>query len=140
MAPTGPDPRYTDTYGKMAPDGTYPADIDNTLKRMQDWWEEGLIHSMYSPRRIELAKDLFVINIEEANNKLTIHGWGYTRGLVNKRNNIRNVPRQSFGVRGWNEVFYFEDGIDNLYHPGNKSKKYQSCSVLDAMYWTGCLK
>ena len=29
------------------------------------------------------------------------------------------------------ETMYFEDGIDNVNHPGNLSKKYRSVSFLD---------
>ena len=140
MAPTGGDAAFTDAYGTMAPDGTYPADVGNTLLKMQTWWDEGLVNSQYSPKRIELAKNLYRINAEEANNKLTIIGWGFTRGLVTKRNNFRNVPRLSFGVRGWNESYYFEDGTDNMTNPGNKSVLYQSCSQFDQIYWFGCPK
>ena len=50
---------------------------------------------------------------------------------------MRNVPKthvlDHFGYMSWN--YYFEDGKDNLNHPGNRSKKYRSVSFLDPDYF-----
>ena len=33
------------------------------------------------------------------------------------------------------EWFYFEDGIDNLNNPGNRSKRHKTVNFLDPAYW-----
>ena len=136
MEATGPDPRYTDIYGNMSPDHTYPADITGDMLWLQELIGEGWAVSMLSPVRIELGKQLFRINTEE---KYKIGGLAYAglfRALVLKRNNMRNVPKN------WSpasmhpiEWFYFEDGIDNVNHAGNRSARYNSVNFLDPEYW-----
>ena len=63
----------------------------------------------------------------------TVAFSGVSRGIVFKRNNMRNVPkthiRDIFGFAGWN--YSFEDGQDNLNNPGNRSNLYRSVSFLD---------
>ncbi len=137
MAPTGPDPKYTDAYGNMAPVGTYPADITGKLKRLQEVYLDGHLYKELSPKRIEFGKEIFRINSEE---KFSIGGLafsGFQRGIRFRRNNFRNAPinHYSFGGETAMETYYFEDGIDNMNHPGNKSKKYKSISFMDAAYW-----
>jgi peptide/nickel transport system substrate-binding protein len=136
MPPTGPDEKYTDVYGKMAPDGTYPADISGNMLRLQELITDGWTVSLLSPKRISAGQDLFRINAEE---KYKIGGLAYAglfRALKIKRNNMRNVPKNWSPAGGHPmEWFYFEDGIDNLNHPGNRSKRYSSVNFLDANYW-----
>ncbi|MXY42828.1 MAG: hypothetical protein F4Y50_02000 [Dehalococcoidia bacterium] len=136
MPPTGPDEKYTDVYGKMAPDGTYPADISGNMLRLQELITDGWTVSLLSPKRIEAGQGLFRINAEE---KYKIGGLAYAglfRALKIKRNNMRNVPKNWSPAGGHPmEWFYFEDGIDNLNHPGNRSKRYSSVNFLDANYW-----
>ena len=49
---------------------------------------------------------------------------------------MRNVPKNWSPAGGHPvEWFYFEDGIDNLNHPGNRSKRYSSVNFLDSNYW-----
>ena len=136
MPPTGPDPKYQDIYGTMAPDGTYPADISGDMLMIQEQYAEGQVHSMLSPRRVELGKSMFRTNAE---NQMKIGGLAYAglfRSLKIKRNNMRNVPKNWSPAGGHPmEWFYFEDGIDNLNHPGNRSKRYSSVNFLDPSYW-----
>ncbi len=133
MAPTGPDPRYL----PLAPAGTYPVDATGNMKKLQEIYTEGAAYSMFDPKRIELARELFRINAEE---KYVIGILGFTgisRGLLLKRNNVRNIPkkhvREKYGF--WVESYYFEDGIDNMNHPGNRSKRYRSVSFLEPDYY-----
>ncbi len=133
MSPSGPDEEYL----PLAPEGTYPADSTGVLKEMQGFWTEGREYSQFSPRRIELGKSIYE---RVASEKYHIGGIGFTgisRGIRLKRNNFRNTPKNHFpsAFGGITEVFYFEDGIDNLNHPGNKSKRYKSISFIDPEYW-----
>jgi len=53
-----------------------------------------------------------------------------------KRNNVRNVPKNWSPAGGHPmEWFAFEDGIDNLHNPGNRSKKYRTVNFYDPAYW-----
>ncbi len=136
MPPTGPDEKYTDVYGTMAPDGTYPADLSGNMLRLQELITDGWTVSLLSPKRIEAGQELFRINSEE---KYKIGGLAYAglfRALKIKRNNMRNVPKNWSPAGGHPmEWFYFEDGIDNLNNPGNRSKRYSSVNFLDPNYW-----
>ncbi len=133
MSPSGPDENYL----PLAPEGTYPADSSGNLRKLQEIWTEGRVHPQFSPERIELGKELFRIVAME---KYHINGVSFTgldRGIHLKRNNFRNTPKNHFPTQlgGYPETWYFEDGIDNYNHPGNKSKKYESISFVDPEYW-----
>ena len=94
MPPTGPDEKYQDIYGNMAPDGTYPADISGDMLMIQEQYAEGQVVSMLSPLRVELGKSMFRTNAE---NQMKIGGLAYAglfRSLKIKRNNMRNVPEE----------------------------------------------
>ncbi|MYD52161.1 MAG: hypothetical protein F4W93_11870 [Dehalococcoidia bacterium] len=136
MPPTGPDAKYTDVYGMMAPDGTYPADISGHMLRLQELITEGWTVSLLSPARVAAGQELFRINSEQ---KYKIGGVAYAglfRALKVKRNNMRNVPKNWSPAGGHPvEWFYFEDGIDNLNNPGNRSKKFGTVNFLDPAYW-----
>jgi len=139
MAPTGPDPKYQDAYGNMAPDGTYPADITGNVKRMQDIWRTGIqTGTTYHPVRVEMGKEYWRISAEEKYNIGYLAFMGIFRGMSMKRNNLRNVPKNHVALeaKGILGAYYFEDGIDNLNHPGNRSQKYKSVHFLDPEYWT----
>jgi len=137
MAPTGPDPAFTDAYGNMAAINTYPADITGHITKLQDVFLEGPSMPELTPRRIELGKEIFRINAEEKYNIGGLAFAGSARGIRFKRNNFRNVPKNhyAYGTETFWETNYFEDGIDNLNHPGNRSKRYSSVSFMDTNYW-----
>ena len=132
MAPTGPDPAYM----PLAPDGTYPADASGNLKNLQDMWREGVKYNTVHPRRVELGKNIFRTNAEEMYVSPTVAFTGSRRGIFLNRNNAKNQPRNHirdhFGF--YSEAYYFEDGMDNLHHPGNRSKRYKSWSFLGGEY------
>jgi peptide/nickel transport system substrate-binding protein len=136
MAPTGGDPMYQDAYGRMAPDGTYPADITGDMLRLQEMYAEGQIVSMLSPLRVRLGKAMFKINAE---NEQKLGGVGYAglfRSLKMKRNNVLNIPKNWSPAGGHPmEWFAFEDGIDNLNHPGNRAKRHSTVNFYDPAYW-----
>jgi peptide/nickel transport system substrate-binding protein len=136
MAPTGGDAAYTDIYGRMAPDGTYPADISGDMLRIQEMYAEGQIVSMLSPKRTSLGKSMFKMN---SANQMKIGSLAYAglfRSLKMKRNNVRNVPKNWSPAGGHPmEWFAFEDGIDNLHNPGNRSKRYRTVNFYDPAYW-----
>jgi peptide/nickel transport system substrate-binding protein len=125
--PSGPDPKYTDVYGNMAPAGTYAQDISGTLKRYQELHKEGASLSNFDPRRIEIGSEFYKLGAEFQYHYGTVGFGPVSVGIW--RNNLRNVPPCCSG-RGMGEVAqqYFEDGIDNVNHPGNRSKKYKSFS------------
>ena len=52
--------------------------------------------------------------------------------------NVRNVPKNHVALEGKGVLglYYFEDGLDNMTNPGNRSKKYKSVHFLDPEYWT----
>ena len=66
----------------------------------------------------------------------TVAFTGSRRGIFLNRNNAKNQPRNHirdhFGF--YSEAYYFEDGMDNLHHPGNRSKRYKSWSFLGGEY------
>jgi len=127
-APTGPDPLYTDVYGNMAAEGDYPSDIQGNFLKLQDLHRQGRQLSEFDPRRIEMGKEVYRILTV---NHYTFSIIGFKPNVGYVRNNVRNWLQESSSPRGYghnNELQYFEDGIDNVNHPGNKSKKYKSWS------------
>lgn len=139
MAPTGGDPMYTDAYGNMAPDGTYPADITGNVKRMQDIWRTGIqTGPVLHPERVEMGKEFWRISAEEKYNIGYLAFMGIVRGMTMKRNNLRNVPKNHVALeaKGILGAYYFEDGLDNINNLGNRSRKYRSVHFLDPDYWT----
>jgi len=128
QAPTGADPKFN----PPAPAGNYPADPQGFLMQMQKLFKEGLNYSTLDPKRVEVGKELFRLNLTYLHALGTVGFTGNAQGLVVKRNNLRNVPgvhrSSSFGWH--NMTLYFEDGVDNVNHPGNRSKKYTSVSFL----------
>ncbi len=136
MPPTGPDAKYTDVYGNMAPDGTYPADISGHMLRLQELITEGWTVSLLSPKRVAAGQELFRINSEQKYKIGGVAFAGLFRALKIKRNNMRNVPKNWSPAGGHPvEWFYFEDGIDNFNNPGNRSKRYTTVNFLDPNYW-----
>jgi len=139
MAPSGGDPIYQDAYGNQAPAGNYAADITGNIAKMQDMWRTGLqTGPLLDPTRVEMGKEYWRISADEKYNIGYLAFGGIFRGMTIKRNNHRNIPKnhvalESKGILG---SYYFEDGIDNMNHPGNKSKKYKSVHFLDPEYWT----
>ncbi len=125
--PSGPDPAYTDIYGTQAPAGTYPMDISGNLKKFQDLIKEGHAVSFFDPRRAEIGREIYKTSVLEKYHYGTV---GFSaKGLGPYRNNLRNIARCcDGGTYGDTTMQYFEDGIDNLHHPGNRSKKYKSWS------------
>ena len=97
--------------------------------------KEGKAFATLSPERIRIAHDIYKIAAAE---KMTMNFVGFAGlqwGIMLKRNNFRNVPKhhplQAAGLK--NHMYYFEDGMDNMSNPGNKSKKYTSESFLTGL-------
>jgi len=125
-APDGPDPEYTDVYGKMAPAGAYAADISGILTRQQELLTEGKAVSFFDPRRKEIGNELFRSNIE---NMFLLNAVGFHPFQINIwRTNVRNVPKAHIASYGETAIQYFEGGIDNMNNPGNRSKLYKPWS------------
>ena len=132
MAPTGPDPAWTDLHGNLAPADTYPADLSGNLLHLQNTWRDGAGYFWLDPQRIELGKEIFRVSAEE-NFNLNTHGFtGTVLGVLLNRNNFKNQPRTHIrdhtGFVPW--VYCFEDGADNEHHPGNRSKYSRSWSFI----------
>ena len=139
MAPTGGDAAYTDAYGTQASANNYPADISGNVKEMQDIWRTGIqTGATYDPKRVEMGKKWWRIGAEEKYNIGALAYMGIFRGMTKKRNNVRNVPKNHVALEGKGVLglYYFEDGLDNMTNPGNRSKKYKSVHFLDPEYWT----
>jgi len=125
-APTGADPNYTDIYGAMAPAGTYAMDISGVIKLQQDLIKEGEAISYFDPRRKEIGQLIYKTSAEQKMYFSTVGFAPVSVGIW--RNNMRNVAQCCAGSYGDTTIHYFEDGMDNMNHPGNKSKKYVSWS------------
>ena len=139
MAPTGGDTMYMDAYGNMAGAGQYPADITGNIMEMQDIWRTGIqTGPVLHPERVEMGKEFWRISAEEKYNIGYLAFMGIVRGMTMKRNNLRNVPKNHVALeaKGILGAYYFEDGLDNINNPGNRSQKYKSVHFLDPEYWT----
>jgi ABC-type transport system substrate-binding protein len=126
-APSGGNADFTDVYGNQAPAGTYPSDILGDWVIMQDMLREGKQLPESDPRRIEMGKEIFKLNIK---GHYHINTVGFHAQIGYVRNNVRNWHRDgtTAGYGHNNELHFFEDGIDNVSHPGNRSKRYKSWS------------
>ena len=139
MAPTGGDTMYQDAYGNIAPAGNYPADITGNIMEMQDIWRTGIqTGPVLHPERVEMGKEFWRISAEEKYNIGYLAFMGIVRGMTMKRNNLRNVPKNHVALeaKGILGAYYFEDGLDNINNPGNRSQKYKSVHFLDPEYWS----
>ncbi len=128
MAPTGPDPDWLPT----APEGTWPADATGNIKFLLDSWTEGAQLSDLDPRKVELGQAMSRVVALEKYQLGTIAFTGFSRGLIVKRNNFRNVPERQIRYEHglYNMVNAFEDGMDNYHNPGNRSRRYTSKAVF----------
>ena len=139
MAPTGGDTIYMDAYGNLAEAGNYPADITGNIMEMQDIWRTGIqTGPVLHPDRVEMGKEFWRVRAEEKYNIGYLAFMGIFRGMTMKRNNLRNVPKNHVALeaKGILGAYYFEDGLDNINNPGNRSQKYKSVHFLDPDYWT----
>ena len=85
-----------------------------------------------------MGKEFWRIGAEEKYNIGYLAFMGIVRGMTKKRNNLRNVPKNHVALeaKGILGAYYFEDGLDNINNPGNRSQKYKSVHFLDPDYWT----
>ena len=95
-------------------------------------WTEGAQLPPLDPRKIELGREMGRITATEKYMLGTLAFTGFSRGLVVKRNNFRNVPEKQIRYEHglYNMVNYFEDGKDNINNPGNRSRRYASKAVF----------
>ena len=128
LAATGPDPDWLPS----APADTWPADSTGNIKMLLNNWTEGAQLPPLDPRKIELGKEMGRITATEKYMLGTLAFTGFSRGLVVKRNNFRNVPEKQIRYEHglYNMVNYFEDGKDNINNPGNRSRRYASKAVF----------
>ena len=131
MAKTGPDPAYQPT----APAGTWPADSDGILSELGETLTAGQNYELLHPTRVAEGKKYFELGAEYKFNVGLVHFAPAFRGIMLKRNNFRNVVKhQNWDAIGFSMYqTYFEDGMDNMNNPGNKSKKYASESFLTGL-------
>ena len=127
MAP-GPDPSYM----PLAPPGNFPADPSGDIMKLENLWQQGRNFSLYDPDRLRIGKEIFGLHATEKFDIPMIGFTGVRRGIAVVRNNFRNVPqthvRDCWGF--WRETYYFEDGVDNFHHPGNRSQRYTSTTFF----------
>ena len=128
MAPTGPHPDWLPS----APADTWPADASGNIKFLLDSWTEGAQLPDLDPRKIELGQEMSRIVALEKYQLGTVAFTGFSRGLIVKRNNFRNVPERQIRYEHglYNMVNYFEDGKDNYTNTGNRSRRYTSKAVF----------
>ena len=127
MAP-GADPSYM----PAAPADNFPADPSGDIMKLENLWQEGRNFSLYNPKRLEIGKEIYGLHATEKIDIPMLAFTGVRRGIAVVRNNFRNVPqthvRDCWGF--WRETYYFEDGVDNFHHPGNKSQRYKSTTFF----------
>ncbi len=128
MAPTGPHPDWL----PLAPEDTWPADASGNIKFLLDSWTVGAQLPDLDPKKIELGKEMSRVAALEKYQLGTIAFTGFSRGLIVKRNNFRNVPERQIRYEHglYNMVNYFEEGKDNYTNPGNRSRRYTSKAVF----------
>ena len=128
MAPTGPDPDWV----PLAPADTWPADATGNIKFLLDSWTEGAQLSDLDPRKIEIGQAMSRVVALEKYQLGTIAFTGFSRGLIVKRNNFRNVPEKQIRYEHglYNMVNAFEEGKDNYTNPGNRSRRFTSKAVF----------
>ncbi len=128
MAPTGPQSDWL----PLAPEDTWPADATGNIKFLLDSWTEGAQLPDLDPMKIELGKEMSRVVALEKYQLGTVAFTGFSRGLIVKRNNFRNVPEKQIRYEHglYNMVNAFEDGMDNLSNPGNRSLRYTSKAVF----------
>ena len=123
--PTGPDASIL----PLAKAGTYPSDTTGLFKSMEDTFKEGAGLKALDPRQIAVGKENTTNVMDQ---KWAFGTVSHVGSIYVKRNNFINPPVQAAGQRGgqgaWVELYYFEDGIDNVQNPGNRSKKFKSSS------------
>jgi len=128
----GMGPGVDTSYLPLAPQDTFPADPSGNTMKLINMWNEGRSNPETSPERIAIGKEMFQIHDEEIYRVHTVGFSGSSRGVYINRNNVKNQPfyesREHYGGHAW--VYFFEDGIDNLNHPGNKSKYSESLSFI----------
>ena len=110
-----------------APDA-FPADHAGWFEELYDDTIAGFANSTFDPRRVELGKDMYR---NHAENLLAIHVSAFSNahiGIFLNRNNMRNQPfthaQDHNGHTGW--AYYFDGGMDNFNHPGNRSQFCES--------------
>jgi peptide/nickel transport system substrate-binding protein len=124
----GPDLAYL----PLAPPDTYAADVSGNIKRAQELFAEGKAYTRFDPRRIEIGKELVTMWAEEMYALPIAAFTGSFRGMQMKRNNLLNVPRHhTSATSGYRtDTYFFENGMDNKHHPGNRSKLFQGTTFL----------
>jgi len=119
-------------YLPLAPANTYAADTSGNISKLIDLWNQGRAYSMYSPDRVNIGKQMFVIHAQEKYNLGTLGFTGTFRGVFLNRNNMLGQPmthvRDHTGFAVW--LYWFEDGMDNMHHSDNKSKTQTSWSFI----------
>jgi ABC-type transport system substrate-binding protein len=128
MAPTGPHPDWLPS----APEDTWPADASGNIKFLLDSWTVGAQLPDLDPNKIELGKEMSRVAALEKYQLGTIAFTGFSRGLIVKRNNFRNVPEKQIRYEHglYNMVNAFEDGKDNYHNTGNRSRRFTSKAVF----------
>ena len=129
------NPGETDSsYLPIAPSNSWAADASGAWDELWDLHDVGINFAPNDPRHIENGKKIYEVAIEQ---QYWLNTVNFVPSIIFlKRNNFRNVPRHSFAgyALGFqHQVYYFEDGIDNESHPGNKSKRYKSESFLTGL-------
>jgi ABC-type transport system substrate-binding protein len=138
QAPTGSDPNIL----PLSVAGTWPQDTDGVLMKLWEMSKEGQQFKSTHPEAVRIGKEMQGIAVAQQYGHGSIccspaGGWG----IVLKRNNFLNVPKQAISYwggyvhhTGWLQTqYFFEDGMDNKSNPGNRSKRYKSESFLTGL-------
>jgi peptide/nickel transport system substrate-binding protein len=118
----------------MAPDNTWPADSNGVYMQLWEMKKEGRQFPNTHPENNRIGAEMWAMWSDQQY-KIGSVSFSPARGIYLKRNNFRNIPKQAapYYDGNYSELYYFEDGIDNRNHPGNKSKKYKSESFLTGL-------
>ena len=124
----GPDSKWL----PLSPEGTWPADSTGKFKEMMGIRMGGFAYPATHPERIDKGQKLAAMTAEEKYYLGMVGFAGSFWGVMLKRNNFRNIPKEHTNatVGFFSELYYFEDGMDNFHNRGNRSKKYKSQSFL----------
>jgi len=130
MAPTGPSPDFL----PLAPANTWAADSNGVYMELFELKKEGRQFRNAHPENARIGQEMWE-KWSDQQYQLGSVSFSPIGGIILKRNNFRNVPKQEapYYDGNYTELFYFEGGLDNKNHPGNRSKLYKSESFLTGL-------
>jgi len=130
QAPTG----GMDTWLPLAASNTWPMDGDGEYFKLWQMKKEGQQFPNQHPENLRIGKEMWAI-AADLQYRVSNVCCSPDGGIQLTRNNLRNVPKNAAPYYNGNytELYYFEDGLDNMNNPGNRSKLYKSESFMTGL-------